>query len=86
MQMQMNNEKDQLLHKISALGLAAYDAKLYLYTNDCPDARDYFYSKAAEYHEAIALFDEKYGNITFKTHPSEDMMWAWQIDHTFGRC
>ena len=86
MRMQMNNEKEELLYKISALGLAVYDTKLYLDTNDCQDARNYMYAKNAEYLEAIAVYDEKFGNITFKSHPSEDIVWAWQIENTCGRC
>ena len=86
MRMQMNNEKEELLHRISALGLAVYDTKLYLDTNDCQDARNYLYSKSAEYLEAIAIYDEKFGNITYKSHPSEDIVWAWQIENINGRC
>ena len=86
MQMQVNTEKEALLRKISSLGLAVYDTKLYLDTHDCPEAREYMYSKYTEYFEAVALYDEKYGSIAFRSHPSEDMVWAWQIEYQNGRC
>ena len=62
MQMQVDTEKEALLRKISSLGLAVYDTKLYLDTHDCPEAREYMYSKYIQmlsgqndtYHMALA--------------------------------
>lgn len=79
MSSQINCEKYNLLYKISALGLAVYDTILYLDTNDCPEARQYLETRKAEYDEAVALYESKYGCITHKGHPSEDIKWAWQL-------
>lgn len=79
MSSQINCEKYNLLYKISALGLAVYDTILYLDTNDCPEARHYLETRKAEYDEAVALYESKYGYITHKGHPSEDIKWAWQL-------
>jgi len=77
--MQMTNDRYNLLYHISALGLAVYDTILYLDTHDCPEARSYLEKRREEYNDAVCRYEEKYGPITVKGHPNEDVVWAWQI-------
>lgn len=79
MSVQITNERYGQLKHIAALGLAVYDTILYLDTNDCPEAAQYLEKRKAEYKDAVSHFEEKYGPIYLYGHPSEDVLWAWQI-------
>lgn len=79
MSVQMTTERYSLLKKISAIGLSIYDTILYLDIHDCPEARHYLENREAEYKDAVACYEEKYGPITHKGHPCEDIVWAWHI-------
>ena len=79
MSVQIERERHALLCRVSALGLAVYDAILYLDTHNCPDARKYLEEKKSEYAEALAKYEECYGPINVSGHPDTDVVWCWQL-------
>ena len=80
MSVPITNERYTLLRRISALGLAVHDTRLYLDIHDCPEAREYMKERYAEYKDAVEQYENIDGPINPVGHSCEDVRWAWQVD------
>ena len=76
--------KDKLLKRVSALGFAMYELRLFLDTHpDNQDALEMLKSYKKKYEAVKAEYEKEFGPLTFNGYNSDEWLkdpWPWNND------